>query len=195
MIQLLIDWVQINYIELIAATLGVATVWLTTRQNIWCWPIGLVNVIIYIYVYFISKLYADFGLQIFYLFLTIYGWYNWLFGGNNHHKLEKVIHVSLKIFLFSLLIGLSCQTTLGYILYKYTDAALPFLDSIVSIWGIIATYWLAKKYLENWIVWIVIDSISVGICIYKDLYPTSAQYFIFIMLAIVGYFQWKKNIQ
>jgi len=195
MVQLFIDWVQINYIELIAAILGVVNVLLTIRQTIWCWPVGLANVVLYIYVFFISKLYADFGLQIFYLFITIYGWYNWLYGGSNHHKLEKVVHILPNTFLFSLLIGLSGQTVLGYLLYKYTDAAMPFLDSIVSVWGIIATYWLAKKYLENWIVWIIIDSISVGICIYKDLYPTSVQYFVFIVLAFVGYFQWKKSVQ
>lgn len=192
--DILLNWLNEHFVEVIAAISGIIGVWLTTRQNIWCWPVALVNVILYIYVFFAAKLYADFGLQIFYFVMTLYGWYNWLHGGDQHQKLEVVTHITKKLLIISLIIGIISQTALGFILANYSDAALPFWDSVVGVWGVIITYWMAKKILENWIAWIIIDLMCVGIYLYKDLYPTTVLYFVFAVLAVVGYFQWNKFI-
>lgn len=194
MIDLIINWIFANYIELIGFVFSALGVWLTTKQKIWCWPISLVGVIIYIYIFFISKLYADFGLQIFYLFMTIYGWYYWLHGGQNNQVLEKISRITKKQIIMYLIIGITTQTILGYLLFKYTDAAFPFWDSVVGIWGIIATYMMAKKILEHWIAWIIIDIMCVTIYFFKDLYLTSILYLIFTLLAILGYYNWRKDL-
>jgi nicotinamide mononucleotide transporter len=185
-------WLGRNYIEVFGALAGVIGVWLTARQIIWCWPVALVNVVIYIYIFFISKLYADFGLQLFYLFMTLYGWYNWLYGGNDHHELS-ISRITFIKFLVFLLIGMPSVFILGYLLKNYTDAAFPYWDSFVSIWGIIGTYMMAKKILEHWILWIIVDMTCVGIYFFKELFATSILYFFFTILAVYGLSKWKRD--
>jgi nicotinamide mononucleotide transporter len=189
-----VNWIIENYIEIIGVITGIAGVWLTTRQIIWCWPVGLINVLLYIYIFFVAKLYADFGLQIFYLVMTLYGWYNWKYGGKNHKEL-KVSRAGIKNIILYLIIGTVSFIAIGFILKKFTDAAYPYWDSLVSVWGIIGTYMQAKKQIENWIVWIIVDMNCVGIYICKDLLPTVALYFIFVLLAVIGFYKWKKDLK
>ena len=136
----LINWIAINYIELIGTITGVIGVYLTTRQIIWCWPVALISVSIYIYIFFSSRLYADFGLQVFYLGMTLYGWHNWMYGGKEKGKL-KIEQLSLKTFLIFATGGSAAVFVLGYLLEQYTDASLPYWDAVTTIWGIIATKW------------------------------------------------------
>jgi nicotinamide mononucleotide transporter len=185
-------WLGLNYIELIGAVAGIIGVWLTARQLIWCWPVALVNVVIYIYIFFIAKLYADFGLQLFYLVMTLYGWYNWHYGGKNHEQL-RISKIPLKLFSGIFVLGILAQTLLGYLLKNYSDASFPYIDSFVSIWGIIGTFMMAKKIIEHWIVWIIVDIFSVGIFFLKDLYATSVLYLIFTILAVYGWIKWNRD--
>lgn len=189
-----LNWIVENYIEIIGVIFGILGVWLTTRQIIWCWPVALVNVLLYIYIFFIAKLYADFGLQIFYLAMTLYGWYNWKYGGKNNTEL-KVSRAGIKIIIIYLIIGTLSFLVIGYVLNNYTDAAYPYWDSLVGVWGIIGTYMQARKQIENWIVWIIIDLNCVGIYFCKELYPTVALYFIFTILAVIGYYKWRKDLK
>jgi nicotinamide mononucleotide transporter len=187
-------WLSQNYIEIIGAISGILGVWLTARQIIWCWPVALINVVIYIYVFYISKLYADFGLQLFYFFMTLYGWYNWLYGGTSNHHLP-ISRITLKKFIFFFFIGMPAVLITGYLLKNYSDAAYPYWDSFVSVWGIIGTYMMAKKIIEHWILWIIVDITCVGIYFYKALYPTTILYFIFTILAVYGLLKWKKDLK
>jgi len=187
-------WLSQNYIEVIGALSGIIGVWLTARQVIWCWPVALINVVIYIYVFYISKLYADFGLQLFYFFITLFGWYNWLYGGKDHHALP-ISRITLKKLIIFFCIGIPSVFILGYLLRNYTDAAYPYWDSFVSIWGIIGTYMMAKKILEHWILWIIVDLTCVGIYFFKGLYPTTILYFIFTVLAVYGLSKWRKDFR
>jgi nicotinamide mononucleotide transporter len=187
------DWLGQNYIELIAAFCGIGGVWLTTRQNILCWPVALVNVILYIYIFYVSKLYADAGLQVFYLFMTLYGWYHWYFGGQEHDNLP-VSRISKKALLAYLSVGIPFSFLCGYLLQRYTDASFPYQDSFVSIWGILGTHMMARKILEHWLLWIIVDLCCVGIYLAKGLYPTTILYFIFSLLAVYGFYQWKKDL-
>jgi nicotinamide mononucleotide transporter len=188
------EWMLTNYIEIIAAVLGVAGVWLTTKQIIWCWPVGLLNVILSIIVFFNSKLYADVTLQIFYLIMTLYGWYNWLWGGisKNHLPVRKILKQEIVIMLLA---GIIFSFVVGFLFSEYTDAALPYIDSFVAVWGVIATYAMAKKITENWIMWIIIDAVCVGIYFYKELYAFTALYFVFVVLAVYGLIEWKKELR
>jgi nicotinamide mononucleotide transporter len=188
------EWILSNYIELIAAVLGIVGVWLTTRQIIWCWPVGLLNVILSILVFFNSKLYADVTLQVFYLAMTLFGWYNWLWGGasKNHLPVRKILKQEFVIMLLS---GIIFSFVVGYLFSEYTDAALPYIDSFVAVWGVIATYAMAKKIVANWIMWIIIDTICVGIYFYKELYAFTVLYFVFVVLAVYGLIEWKKELR
>lgn len=187
------NWITENYIEIIASLLGIAGVYLTAKQKIWCWPVGLINVVLSLYVFFVAKLYADVILQIFYLVMTLYGWYNWVFGGNKKFSLpvRKILRNEFVIMLF---LGFGLSFVAGYIFSNYTDAAFPYWDSQLTVWGIIATYAMAKKIIEHWLMWIIIDINCTVLYFIKHLYAFAPLYFIFTLLAVYGYFIWKKDL-
>ena len=190
--NIILHWLSANYIELIAAILGLLGVWLTAKQYIWCWPVGLVNVLLSGYVFFTARLYADVVLQVFYLVMTIYGWYYWVFGGKKKYELP-VRRIRKKELIFMLIIGMVGSATVGFIFYKFTNAAYPFWDSLLMVWGIIGTYAMAKKILEHWIMWIIIDLNCTALYFFKGLYAFTPQYFIFTLLAVYGYYEWIKD--
>jgi nicotinamide mononucleotide transporter len=189
----MLDWIINNYIEILAAVLGLAGVWLTTRQNIWCWPLGLMNVTLSMFVFFSARLYYDFILQIFYFALTLYGWYHWVFGSKSAKKVP-VSGIRAKTLGISLLIITVSVIVMGWLAEKYTNASLPYWDAFTTAAGIIVTYWMARKFIEHWIAWVIIDLVCTVIYIHKELYAFSVLYFIFAVLAIYGYFQWKKDL-
>jgi nicotinamide mononucleotide transporter len=188
------SWSVEKIIELSASLIGLLGVWLTTRQKIWCWPVGLLGVILSLYVFLASKLYADVILQIFYIVLTIYGWYNWLHGGENKTIL-KVTRVHKKYILILVIIGFCAVFITGYVFSEFTDAALPYWDATVAVWGVIATLEQAKKHIENWIMWILTDLLCTGIYFYKELFFFAGLYFCFTLLAIYGFSSWKKDLK
>jgi len=187
------NWITENYIEIIAAILGIAGVYLTTKQKIWCWPVGLANVLLSMYVFFVSKLYADVVLQVFYLVMTLYGWYFWVFGGEKKYELP-VRKIRPKELSVMLILGFICSFIVGYVFATYTDASFPYWDSILTVWGIIATYAMGKKIIDHWLMWIVIDINCTILYFIKELYAFAPLYFIFTLLAIYGYFTWKKGL-
>ncbi len=183
-----------NYIELFGVIFGFGCVLLTVRQNIWCWPIGIVNVILFLIMFYHARLYADMGLQAIYIGLSIYGWYKWLHGGPDQSKLQ-VSHVTRNLALLLSLIGVSATAAMGWSLAAYTNADLPYWDSATTVMSLIAQWLLAKKILENWLVWVSADILFIGIYFYKKLYMTSGLYVVFLILASSGYFLWKKTLK
>lgn len=179
--------------ELITVSVTLLAVYLTTRQIIWCWPIALVSVILYAIVFYQARLYADMGLQGVYFGLSLYGWWAWLHGDEHHGELE-VSMVSWRMRLTLLLIGASSGVLLGAALHRLTDASLPFLDSTLSSFSIIAQWMQTRKRLETWIVWIAADLCYVGMFIYKALYLTAALYAVFLYLAGFGFLEWKRSM-
>ncbi|MDH3255167.1 MAG: nicotinamide riboside transporter PnuC [Acidobacteriota bacterium] len=180
-------------LELVAVIVTLAAVYLTTRQIIWCWPLGLVSVSLYAVVFFDAKLYADMGLQGFYFVLSIYGWWAWLRGGENHARLDVSV-ASWGVRFRALAAGAVFAAILGTLLARLTDAALPYLDSALTSFSLVAQFLATRKLLENWIVWIIVDIVYVGMFIYKDLHLTAALYATFLFLAAVGFTRWKGSM-
>jgi nicotinamide mononucleotide transporter len=177
-------------IELLAAALGVLAVWLTVRQNPWCWPIGLAMVVIYCWIFYDVKLYSDMLLQAVFAILQLYGWWQWTRGGNQQQGRE-VTSISVLGLIFSLTIGALGSLVLGYLMSSYTDAAQPWLDAGLCAFSLVAQTWMAQKRIENWPLWLVLDVIYVGLFIYKELYLTAGLYALFCLLAIHGWQQWR----
>jgi len=188
------NWITENYIEIIASVLGIAGVYLTAKQKIWCWPVGLANVVLSLYVFFVAKLYADVVLQVFYLVMTLYGWYNWIFGGEKKFELP-VRKIRSKELIIMLVSGFSLSYVVGYLFANYTDAAFPYWDSLLTVWGIIATYAMGKKIIEHWLMWIIIDINCTILYFIKELYAFAPLYFIFTILAVYGFYTWKKDLK
>lgn len=177
-------------IEAVATLFGIICVWLTVKQNIWCWPTGLIQVLLYIFVFYEAKLYSDVILHIFYVVINIYGWYHWLNGKHNKEELKVTIEGKLiGIWLILCVVGTFCW---GHLMYRFTDASLPYLDSFIATASIFAQWLMAKKKLESWFFWIAVDIVAVCVYWIKGLYLTTGLYSIFLILATLGYFEWRK---
>ncbi len=170
---------------------GVLGVILTIRQHILCWPLAIVSVAVYTYVFFVSGLYGDMALQLFYLGSSIYGWWLWAKGKGMQEFV--VFKMSEKIMLIS--VGLTAVlTVLFYFILKQTNTNVAFYDAFLTAVSLVTTWLMAKKYLENWIIWVFADCAYVFLYVFKELYLTAILYLIFAVLAALGYFQWKKKI-
>ena len=180
------------WIEIIAVVLGLACVWLTVRQNVGCWPTGLAMVTLYIVIFFRTKLYSDMLLQVVYVFLQIYGWYAWLHGGPQQSRLS-VARLPKRLIGMWLLVGLLGAGMLGVTMHRYTDASFPYVDALATVASLIAQWLMGRKILESWLVWIFVDVISIGLYLAKELYPTAALYVVFLGLAILGWYEWRRS--
>ncbi|WP_010487394.1 nicotinamide riboside transporter PnuC [Pseudomonas sp. S9] len=179
-------------LELVAATLGVIAVWLTVKQNIWCWPVGLVMVLMYSWIFFDIKLYSDMLLQVVYAVLQLYGWWQWTRGGGEHNG-RQVSRLSASGLAGSVLIGALGSVALGYLMATHTDAASPWLDAALTAFSLVAQVWMAQKRLECWMLWIIVDLVFVGLFISKKLYLTAALYALFTLLAVQGWRSWRRT--
>jgi nicotinamide mononucleotide transporter len=189
----LFDLMTANRWEILAVIFGIVSVYLSTRENIWSWPTALVNVSLYFVVFLEAKLYADMGLQVVYFALSLYGWYEWLYGGEHRTELH-VSRTSRPLGVRLVLVGLASAAVLGTVLARFTDAALPYLDSVTTSTSLVAQWMMTRKILENWAVWAVVDVVYIGMFIFKHLYLTAGLYSVFLVLAVMGYFQWKRSL-
>lgn len=192
--ELVIKWLSGNYIELLGAILGIAYIFFSIRQSILTWPIGLLTSVLYVWVFFASKLYADMGLQMYYVVISIYGWYEWLFGNKtNHSEPIKVSRITLKLSIVLSVISFFLFLLIWFILKNYTDSPVPMADSLATALSIVATWMLARKIMEHWLVWIFVDAFSVGLFWYKDLMPTVVLFVVYTVMAYIGYREWKQE--
>lgn len=181
-----------DFLEPIGVLFGLLTVYFSVRQNIWTWPTGIVSVSAFGILFFQIKLYADMCLQIFFLWSCIQGWYFWLRGGENHTALHITRLTRRHIIIVSL--GLVTSVLgIGFFFHTYTDASLPYLDSTASGMSVVAQLLMMRKKLEHWCVWIVVDVLSIGMYIVKEVYWTAGLYGVFLLLCIKGLREWKRE--
>jgi nicotinamide mononucleotide transporter len=180
-----------SLLELFGFVTGALCVWLLVRQNIWNWPIGIANNLLFIALFYRSGLYADVGLQFFYIAIGLYGWWNWLHGAQDH----GAISVSRTPPLSGALLGagvVAATAGISWVLRRYTNSTVPVLDSLITALSLAAQFMMARKWLENWGVWIVANFISVGLLIYKGLYLTSGLYAVYQVLCVMGLLEWLR---
>ncbi|HEY8166657.1 MAG TPA: nicotinamide riboside transporter PnuC [Gemmatimonadaceae bacterium] len=181
-------------LEALAALFGVVSVYLSVRENIWSWPTAIVNVGLYTIVFYQSRLYADMGLQVIYVVLSFYGWYQWLYGGKNRTELP-VSRTPRRVALILPVLGIAAAAALGSVLHRTTNAALPYLDSATTSTSLIAQWMMTRKLLENWLLWVAVDVVYIGMFIYKSLYLTAGLYLVFLVLSATGYFRWRRSLE
>lgn len=179
--------------EWAAFLLSLVYVVLNARQNIWCWPIGAASVIVYAWVFYTSKLYADSGLQIIYFIFSLYGWISWKKIHNTAHKPIKCIN--LKTILYNTAITALMFDIIYYILVTYTDGTIPVWDSLAASLSLTATYLSARKYIINWPLWIFTNAMYVAIYLYKDLQLTAILSILMALLAAYGWWQWRMELK
>lgn len=174
--------------------LGLVCVWLTVRQNLWCWPTGLIQVALYMEIFREAKLYSDVILNGIFVVLQIYGWYHWLGGGDRKTELKvtRLTDIDLAAWM---IIGFALTLAWGYVMQHFTDAAAPYPDAFILIMSLIAQWLMALKKLPSWYFWIAVDITAIGLYYYKQLYMTSCLYMAFLGLATLGYMEWKQSMR
>lgn len=182
------------WIEIIGTVTGILGVWLTIRQNIWCFPVGIINVALYGWLSFENRIYANALLQLVYMSVLIYGWYNWKKGESDMHELP-VTESSRKLLLTLSFIFVFAFALVYFILTHHTDSDVPVADSFTFSLGIIAQYMIARKKIENWHLWIIVNVVSVALYTYKELYWMAGFYLLLIIMAVLGFKEWKKDLQ
>lgn len=180
-----------SIIEYIAVITGIISVWYCRKENILVYPFGLVNVLIYVYLFFKAGMYANMGINIVFFVTSLYGWYNWS-RNTEGDKLKVSILSPLQKTIFAIIIAI-ISLTLYFILIYYTDSFVPWMDSFTTALFIVAMWLQAIKKRETWILWIVGDILMVPLSIFMGLSFTGLQYIAFLLLAISGYFEWTKS--
>jgi nicotinamide mononucleotide transporter len=193
---MIVFWEQLQAttpLEAIAVFFGLASVWYSKQEHIWVYPTGIISVLIYVYITFQYKLYADMGINGYYFVMSVYGWYHWTNTGDKdkeqipisrNSRQENFVAVGIMIVSFMIIrFGLD-----------FTDSDVPGLDSFTTATAITGMWLMARKKIENWVAWIVTDIVAVPLYLYKGLPLTGFQYLIFTVLATWGYFSWKKKL-
>jgi nicotinamide mononucleotide transporter len=185
--------------EIIGVIFGVLCVILTIRQSIWCWPTGLIQVLLFIWVFYEARLYSDFILHIIYAILQVYGWWHWLRAPGaspddapGSLKVTAIGLISTSLWVLTALIGTGIW---GTAMAKLTDAAAPYPDAFLTVLSLIAQWLLTRKNLESWYFWIVVDITAVPLFASRGLYLTAGLYAVFLGLAIAGYFAWRTSMR
>ncbi|MFW5821840.1 MAG: nicotinamide riboside transporter PnuC [Tangfeifania sp.] len=191
------SWIWINKIEVLGAILGLLYIFFSIRQHILTWPTGLFTSLLYTAVFFQSGFYADMGLQVYYVAISIYGWYYWLKGNKKESNGDQVpvTRFSRKLLLKLVMATVFIYLVILFVLIRFTDSTVPVMDSLTTALSITATWMLAKKYIEHWLIWIFVDMVSAGLYIYKELWPTVILFVVYTIMAVLGYIEWKKDLK
>ena len=180
--------------EIIAAALGIISVFLSTRQNVLAWPTSLLNNAMYFVLFLQQRLFALMALQVFFGAIAVYGWYKWLFGGAAKTEL-KVSRIPPKLGALLALIAAVATFLIWILLSRYTEDAAPLIDALFFAVSLVAQWMMARKYFECWPVWVAINCIAVPFFFLQHSYPTMAQYAVFLVLAIMGWRQWGREVR
>jgi len=190
---------QIDWVEAAGLFFGLACVILLIRENIWTWPAGIAYVLLSLVIFWQQRLYGDLLLHVFYLILNIYGWYYWIRGRRQRRELVPITVYSVKTNLLILIVSVVGIFIFGWFLEHLPDfiaqlpqASVPYWDSATSILSITGMWLTARKKLENWVYWFVVDMLATGIYFYKEIYFYAVLYLIYIGLAITGFIIWNK---
>lgn len=180
-------------LEVIGTIVGLVYLWLEYKASIYLWIASIIMPAIYIVVYYDAGLYADFGINIYYLGAAVYGWLVWRFGNKSKAQKElPITQMTMKSWLKVSMVYIVAQLLIAWILIEYTDSNVPWWDAFTTALSVVGMWMLARKYLEQWWVWIVVDVVCVGLYIYKELFFTAGLYAFYAIIAIFGWLNWKR---
>jgi len=183
------------WIEIFGVITGIIYVILEVKQNRLLWPLGLITSAAYVYIFFTGKFYADMGLQVYYVLISVYGWYFWSRGGAKAEKGElPVVRINRQQLILLFLTFIASWVGIYFLLDTYTDSTVPLGDSFTTALAIVATWMLTRKIIEQWFLWILANVVSIGLYIYKGLYPTVILYVVYAGMAVYGYVEWKRSM-
>jgi nicotinamide mononucleotide transporter len=188
------NWFIENWIEIVGVTTGLVYIFLSIKQNIWCWLFGIISSALYLFVFFDSKIYADMLLQAYYVIMGVYGWIHWAGADRLDKKTQvPVLRLNIKEAMGLLAITLVLFVGIALFLIYFTDSTIPWIDAFTTSLSFTATWMLARKILEHWLIWVVVNTVSIALYFYRGLYPTIILFVVLTILAVIGYIEWKKE--
>ena len=190
--QFIAGFMGASTIEIVASSAGFICVYLLIKRNIWNFFFGFIQVSLFSWVFFSAKLYSDAMLHLLYIGLQVYGWWNW-----SHHKDQQaeliVVRTRAKDVAIWAGVCLLGALILGTLMDTYTDASFAYPDAFTTSTSIVAQFLLTRRHLLNWMFWIVVDIVAIGIYLQKGLYPTSLLYLVFLIMCCFGQYSWWKH--
>lgn len=181
-------------LEIIATITGIIAVSLQAKEKILAWPFAIVSVSILAYIFFFQRLYSDFGLHIIYIFLNVYGWFIWT-NKKGSEEVTPTLRMNWNQIGAASAVTLLGTVVLGYIMDNNTDADVPYFDAFTTSGSLVAQYLLAKKYLQNWSFWIMVDLVAIPLYLYKELYLISFLFVVYLGICVYGYWSWRKGVR
>lgn len=180
-------------LQIIGVALGLLYLYLEYKANIWLWVVGLIMPVVHGLLYYRSGLYADCAMEVYYILAGVYGLSVWLRrGGVQKESKFKISHASLKVWGVAVVVYAILHAVIYYLLVTFTDSTVPVWDSFTTACSVVAYWMLSRKYVEQWLVWLVVDVVTVGLYFYKDIPLTAGLYALYSVLAIVGYMRWRR---
>jgi nicotinamide mononucleotide transporter len=182
-----------SWTEILGFVTGAATVLLAVRESAWNWPVGIANNVFFLILFWKAKLYADAMLQVVYIVISVFGWWNWVRGGAGHTELP-ISRISGRTTSLLAVLAVAATAVLTWCLRRFTDSSTPFGDGVTTALSLAAQYMLSRKLLENWWVWMTADVIYIWLYCYKSLYLAAILYLLFLAMCVAGYTGWKKSL-
>lgn len=189
--QLFQQFLATSMLEWIATLSGFLCVYLAAKQNIWNWPISIISVLCYLYIFYHSKLYGDSVLQLYFLGTAVYGWYYW--NKRAHSEERPISRLNSKQMALALGIILFLSLLLGWALDQWTNSDVPYADGFCTACSFVAQFLMTRKVLQNWLIWVFVDLCYIPLYLHKDLLLTAILYFAFAIIAWNGYRDWRKT--
>ena len=183
-----------SWLELLATILGAICVLLLILRIVWAFPVGIVMSVLYAVIFYEAKFYADMLLQVIYVLMLTQGWYEWHRSAVASDDRIAVGRLNSNQWLATLALTALGAFSIGSIMQTWTDAALPWLDALTTSLSLLAQWWTNKRFLENWLIWIVADVLYLYQYYYKALYLTTGLYALYLFMAVWGYWEWKKRV-
>lgn len=182
-------------LEIVGVIVGLLYLYLEYKASRWLWPVGVLMPIVYVWIFFQSKFYADMGINIYYFFASIYGWWKWTKHSSNTDNTFVIRHTPSRQVLPMVGIGLLLFGFISFILVRYTDSPVPYGDSLTTALSIVGMWMLAQKYVEQWGVWFLVNIISSSLYVWKELYFTAGLFGVYAVISVFGYIKWRRMAQ
>ena len=184
-------------IEIIGACIGLLYLYLEYKANVWLWPVGIVMSLFYVVIFFHGKFYADAAVYLYYIGANVYGLAAWLRSsrsGSDSGVSSPIIHTPKKQILPLALVSAALWVVIFLILHNFTDSPVPWGDAFTTALSIVAMWMLAQKQVEQWLLWVVVNAVSLCLYVWKGLYPTAVLFAFYTAVAVLGYFRWRKEM-
>lgn len=183
-----------TWLEIGGFVLAVLMVIGNIREKLWAWPLAIISSLLYFVLFWRSKLYGDATLQLFFMALACWGWLQWRRGQRTDGSTLYITTLSAPEAIKIVAISVALWAMTGFFLLRFTDTDVPWWDAFPTAVSLVAQFLLARKYLENWIAWMVVNTVSTGLFAYKGLWLTVILYALFIAMSVVGWRAWRRRL-